>query len=46
VLREDIGQRLTRVAFDLVVAPAELELAEFSRFRAELRAAAGDNLPR
>ncbi len=46
VLREDIGQRLTRVAFDLVVALAELELAEFSRFRAELRAAAGDNLPR
>ena len=44
-LQADIGQRLTRVAYDLVVAPAELELSEFSRFRAELRAA-GDDLLR
>ena len=43
-VRADIGQRLTRVAYDLVVAPAELELSEFSRFRAQLRAARDDLL--
>ena len=46
VLQDDIWQRLTRVAYDLVVSPAEQELFEFSRFRAELAAAAGDDLPR
>ena len=46
VLLEDIGQRLTRVAYDLVVVPADDELSEFSRFRAELGTAAGGNLPR
>jgi GTP-binding protein EngB required for normal cell division len=38
-LLEDIGDRLTGVAHDLVVGPAELELAELGRFRAELRMA-------
>ena len=46
VLLDDIGRRLTRVAYDLVVVPAELELADFNHFRAELRAAEGDDLPR
>jgi hypothetical protein len=46
VLLEDIGQRLTRVAYDLVVVPADDELSEFLRFRAELQTAAGGNLPR
>jgi GTP-binding protein EngB required for normal cell division len=45
-LLDDIGQRLTRVAYDLVVVPADDELAEFSRFRAELRTAASGNLLR
>ncbi len=46
VLLEDIGQRLTRVAYDLVVVPADDELSEFLRFRAELQTAAGGNLTR
>ena len=45
-LLDDIGQRLTRVAYDLVVVPADDELSEFSRFRAELRTAADGHLPR
>ncbi len=45
-LLQDVGRRLTGVAYDLVVVPAELELAEFSRFRAELRAGAAEDLPR
>ncbi len=45
-LLQDVGRRLTSVAYDLVVVPAELELAEFSRYRAELRAAAAEDLPR
>ncbi len=36
-MREQIG----RVAGDLVIAPAQAELAEFSRFRDQLRIAAG-----
>ena len=40
-LLEDIQHRLTTVARDLVVAPAELELAELGTFREELRIAAG-----
>ncbi len=40
-LLEDIQHRLTAVARDLVVAPAELELAELGTFREELRIAAG-----
>lgn len=41
-LVDDIRLRLAAVARDLVVAPAESELDELDRFRAELRAAAGD----
>jgi hypothetical protein len=33
--------RMAGVAQELVVAPAQQELAEFERFRAELRAASG-----
>ncbi len=40
-LVEDIGQRMTGVAHGLVIAPAEQELAELARFRAELEVAAG-----
>jgi GTP-binding protein EngB required for normal cell division len=45
-LRHDIDRRMARVARDLVVTPAELELAELERFRAELRVAAGETLRR
>jgi GTP-binding protein EngB required for normal cell division len=38
-LLADISERLIGVAQDLVVGPAELELAELGRFRAELRSA-------
>ena len=41
VLVTDIRGRLTAVASDLVVGPAESELDELERFRAELRIAAG-----
>jgi hypothetical protein len=44
-LLDDIQQRLTAVARDLVVAPAESELAELGVFRRELRIAAGGRLP-
>jgi GTP-binding protein EngB required for normal cell division len=44
-LLDDIQQRLIGVARDLVVAPAEAELAEFAAFRAELRMAAGGRPP-
>jgi hypothetical protein len=37
----EIGRRMTGVARDYVVSPAELELAELARFRAELQVAAG-----
>ena len=37
----DIGDRMAAVADEYVVAPAERELAELDRFRAELRIAAG-----
>jgi GTP-binding protein EngB required for normal cell division len=46
LLLDQIDQRLAAVARDLVIAPAELELSEFERFRAELRAAAGGARPR
>lgn len=39
-LLDDVGERLTGVAQALVVGPAEQELAELGRFRAELRMAA------
>jgi GTP-binding protein EngB required for normal cell division len=38
---DDIRQRLESVAAELVLAPAEAELGELQRFRAELRAAVG-----
>ena len=41
-LREDIDRRMAAVAHDLVVEPADFELAELARFRAELRIAAGE----
>ena len=37
----DMEDRLAAVAADMVVAPAQQELFELDRFRAELRAAAG-----
>jgi GTP-binding protein EngB required for normal cell division len=40
-LVDEIGQRITAVARDLVIAPAEQELGELVRFRAELEVAAG-----
>jgi len=40
-LANDIRRRLTALAGDLVVGPAESELDELDRFRAELRTAAG-----
>jgi GTP-binding protein EngB required for normal cell division len=42
LLRRDIDERLAGVARELVLAPAELELAELDRFRDELRIAAGE----
>jgi GTP-binding protein EngB required for normal cell division len=38
---DDIRQRMKSVAHDLVIAPADQELAEFARFRSELEVAAG-----
>jgi hypothetical protein len=42
LVTEEIGQRLAGVAAELVVAPADQEVAEFHRFRTVVRAAAGD----
>jgi GTP-binding protein EngB required for normal cell division len=42
VLLDDIQQRMNGVATELVLAPAERELDELARFRAELQTAAGD----
>jgi GTP-binding protein EngB required for normal cell division len=42
LLRRDIDERLTGVAREMVLVPAELELAELDRFRAELQIAAGE----
>ncbi len=44
LLRRDIDERIAGVARELVVAPAELELAELAHFRAQLRVAAGQAL--
>ncbi len=43
-LVDDIRRRLATVAGDLVLAPAESELDELARFRAELRTAAGTGM--
>jgi GTP-binding protein EngB required for normal cell division len=40
---EDMENRMAGVAQQLVVAPAQLELSELDRFRAELRAAMGQS---
>jgi GTP-binding protein EngB required for normal cell division len=40
-LDDDISRRLTDVARDLVIAPADLELSELERYRAELEIARG-----
>jgi len=45
-LLDEIKQRVSEVAHDMVILPAELELDELSRFRSELSAAARDGLPR
>jgi GTP-binding protein EngB required for normal cell division len=42
LLRRDIDERLTGVAREMVLVPAERELAELDSFRAELRIAAGE----
>jgi GTP-binding protein EngB required for normal cell division len=42
LLHRDIDKRLAGVARELVMVPAEQELAELARFRGELRVAAGD----
>jgi hypothetical protein len=44
-LREDIDRRLAAVAHELVVEPADFELAELARYRTELRVAAGEARP-
>jgi GTP-binding protein EngB required for normal cell division len=44
-LRDDIDRRMAEIARDLVIAPADFELAELARFRSELRIAAGEVLP-
>jgi GTP-binding protein EngB required for normal cell division len=41
LLLETIRAKIETVAREMVLAPAELELAEFQRFRGELRVAAG-----
>ncbi len=41
LLTDEIQQRMAAVAQQLVVAPAEVELAELERFRTEMRAATG-----
>jgi GTP-binding protein EngB required for normal cell division len=46
VLLGDMRQRMNGVATDLVLVPAERELDELARFRAELRTATGDFLLR
>jgi GTP-binding protein EngB required for normal cell division len=46
LLVDEIRRRMTGVATGLVIAPAELELSELQRFRAELDVAAGRGRPR
>jgi len=46
VLLDEMRQRMNGVATELVLVPAERELDELARFRAELRTASGDFLLR
>jgi GTP-binding protein EngB required for normal cell division len=46
VLLDDMQQRMSGVATDLVLVPVEGELDELARYRAELRTASGDFLLR
>jgi GTP-binding protein EngB required for normal cell division len=41
LLDDDIRRRMTRVAQDLVIGPADLELSELARYRADLEVARG-----
>ena len=41
LIQRDIRRRMADVAHDLVIAPAEFELAELEQFRADLRIATG-----
>jgi GTP-binding protein EngB required for normal cell division len=43
LVTEEISQRMAGVAADLVIAPADFEIAEFHQFRAVVRAAAEDD---
>jgi GTP-binding protein EngB required for normal cell division len=43
LVRQDIDKRMAAVARELVVAPAEQELAALEQFRANLRVAAGED---
>jgi GTP-binding protein EngB required for normal cell division len=45
LLRQDIGNGMAGVARELVLAPAQSELAELVRFRTELRIASGEAPP-
>ena len=45
LLRQDMGNGMAGVARELVLAPAEAELAELERFRTELRIASGEAPP-
>jgi len=45
VFQRDISRRMAVVAHDLVVVPAELELAALEQFRTDLRIAAGEAIP-
>ena len=44
-IEDDIRRRMTGVARDLVIAPADLELSELERYRAELEVARGHGRP-
>lgn len=45
LIEDDIRRRMTGVAHDLVIAPADLELSELERYRAELEVARGHGRP-
>ena len=45
LVTEEISQRMAGVAAELVIAPADLEIADFHHFRAVVQAAAEDSYP-